>query len=240
MSHPGLNVNAVLPIVLVPGLLCSDEVWAPQQSALWPHTSVQIASTLQGRSMAQIARAILDSAPDRFQLAGISMGGYVCFEILRQAPERVDRLALLDTSARADTAEQSDGRRALLESARDGDYLDVAVAGLTAVLHPDHQADPGLRAINERMARSVGLSGFATQTAAIIDRPDSRADLPAIAVPTLVLVGAEDALTPPALAEEIAAGIPTAELAIIPESGHASTLEQPESVSARLVDWFTS
>src|ERR1700733_4137734 len=98
---------AMQPIVLVPGLLCSAEVFVPQVAALWPFGPVTVASTLEGKTMSEIAAAILATAPPSFALAGISMGGYICFEILRQAPERILKLALLDTSARPDTAEQS-------------------------------------------------------------------------------------------------------------------------------------
>src|ERR1700761_6033308 len=101
-------------IVLVPGLLCSAEVFAPQIPALWPCGPVTIASTLEGRTMAEMASAVLAAAPPRFALGGISMGGYLCFEIMRQAPERVIKLALLDTSARPDTLGQPDQRRALI------------------------------------------------------------------------------------------------------------------------------
>ena len=226
------------PVLLVPGLLCSPEIWAPQQTALWRHLSVQVASTLGGRTVEDVAAQILDAAPARFQLAGISLGGYICFEILRQAPDRVERLALVDTSALPDSPEQSEGRRAMLAAA-ETDYLKTAVDGLMAVLHPDRQQRPDFRAVNERMAAAVGLEGFRSQTELAITRPDSRPDLGAIAVPTLVLVGDSDALTPPARSEEIAAGIPDAELMIVPQSGHASTLEQPEFVNTALVDWFT-
>lgn len=227
----------MIPVVLVPGLLCSPEIWKPQQEALWPHGSVQVASTLGASTMSGIAARILESAPPRFQLAGISLGGYICFEIMRQAPERVEKLALVDTSARPDSAEQSSGRRDMLAAASE-DYFATAVAGLTAVLAPERHDDAGLRAVNERMARTVGLEGFRSQTEAAIGRPDSRPTLGDIRVPTLVLVGELDALTPSALSEEIAAGIPDSELVTVPRSGHGSTVEQPEFVNEQLLRWF--
>lgn len=227
----------MIPVVLVPGLLCSPEIWKPQLEALWPYGSVQVASTLGASTMTGIAARILESAPPRFQLAGISLGGYLCFEILRLAPERVERLALLDTSARPDSAGQSAGRRDMLAAAA-VDYVTTAVNGLTAVVAADRQHDPALRAINERMAHTVGLEGFTSQTEAAIARPDSRPTLADITVPTLVLVGEVDALTPPALSEEIAEGIPDSELVIVPRSGHASTLEEPDFVNDQLVRWF--
>ena len=228
----------MIPVVLVPGLLCTAEIWAPQIPALWPYGPVQVASTEYGRTIAEIARSILDAAPPRFALAGISMGGYVCFEIMRQAPERVVKLALLDTSALPDTPEQSAGRRALLDQFRGGDYAELVGDALTAILHPAHQHDPDLRAVNVRMGTTIGLDGFARQTAAAIGRPDSRPTLATIAVPTLVLVGDADPLTPPERAEEIAAGIAGARLVVVAECGHGSTLEQPAAVNAALVEWI--
>ena len=226
------------PVVLVPGLLCSAEIWTSQLAALWSYGPVQIASTTEGTSVGELAALILDAAPPRFALAGISMGGYLCFEIMRQAPQRVLKLALLDTSALPDTPEQSDGRRQLVEQLRGGDFETLVGDALTAILHPAHQHDPGLRAINVRMGTTVGLDGFARQTEAAITRPDSRPTLPTIDVPTLVLVGDADPLTPLERAEEIAAGIENSTLVVIDECGHGSTLEQPEAVTAALVDWI--
>ncbi|MVN77590.1 alpha/beta fold hydrolase [Hymenobacter sp. HMF4947] len=226
------------PLVLVPGLLCTAELFAPQVAALWPYGSITVASTLEGETMAEIAAAILATAPPRFALAGLSMGGYICFEIMRQAPERVSKLALLDTSARPDAPQQVAQRHALLEQARQGDFAAVAARGLTAVLHPAHQQDAALRAIHERMGQAVGLAGLARELAAVIGRPDSRPDLAAITVPTLVVVGADDAVTPPDQAEELAAAIAGARLVVVPECGHSTTLEQPAAVNQALVDWL--
>jgi pimeloyl-ACP methyl ester carboxylesterase len=226
-------------IVMVPGLLCSPQIWAPQQDALWPYASVQIASTLGADTIEEIAASVLASAPPHFQLAGISLGGYICFEMWRQAPERIERLALLDTSARPDVPDQSAGRRQMVATA-EKNYLATAVDGLMAVLHPTRHDDPQLRKVNEQMARSVGLAGFKSQTEAAITRPDSRPTLPGIRIPTLVMVGDADALTPRHLSEEIVAGIPDARLVDIPESGHGSTIEQPDFVNAELVSWFTN
>ncbi len=226
----------MMPIVLVPGLLCTADVFHPQMSALPPPLTV--ASTLEGDTIPEMATRILASAPPRFALAGISMGGYICLEIMRLAPERVAKLALLDTSARPDTPEQSKQRRALVEKARLGDFEAVVTTALTAILHPAHQHDPALRAIHVRMARTIGIEGLARQTEAIIARADSRPSLRAISVPTLVLVGDHDPVTPPNHAEELAAAIVGSRLVVIPECGHDSTLEQPGAVNRALVDWL--
>ncbi|HEX8478604.1 MAG TPA: alpha/beta fold hydrolase [Telluria sp.] len=228
----------MLPVVLVPGLLCSAEVFAPQIAAIWPCGPVTVASTLEGGTIAEIAAAILAAAPPRFALAGISMGGYICLEIMRQAPERVVKLALLDTSARPDTPEQTARRRDAVASARTGDFLAQTAEAALAQVHPDRKDDAHLAVVNRRMAAAVGVDGYARQIEAIIARPDSRPGLADIAVPTLVLVGDTDTLTPPELAEELVAGIAQARLTVVPHSGHLSTLEQPDAVNRALVEWM--
>lgn len=226
--------------MLVPGLLCSAEVFAPQVAALWPYGPVTVASTLEGATMEEMAAAILAGAPPRFALAGISMGGYLCFEILRRAPERVVKLALIDTTARPDTPEQTANRRALVAQARAGDFEGVAMRSLTALLHPARQDDGVLRATNARMARAVGVEGFARQQEAILGRPDSRPSLAAIKAPTLIVVGEQDAVTPPDRAEEMAREIAGSRVVVAAECGHLSTLEQPQAVNQALIEWINS
>jgi pimeloyl-ACP methyl ester carboxylesterase len=232
--------QCMTPIVFIPGLLCSAEVFAPQAAALWPYGSVTVASTLEGDTIAEIAATILATAPPHFALAGISMGGYICFEIMRQAPERVIKLALLDTSARPATPEQIKEGRALVELSRTADFKALLAQALSSILHPAHQNDLALREVNVRMGLTVGLDGFARQQEAAIARVDSRTGLAAIAVPTLVLVGDSDPLTPPDRSEEIAEGIPGARLVVVPECGHGSTLEQPAAVNRALIEWISS
>lgn len=190
--------------------------------------------------MAEIAVSILAAAPPKFALAGISMGGYLCFEILRQAPERVLKLALLDTSARPDTPEQTAFRRTILARTENEDFKPLGAAVLMAIFHPSRQHDPRLRAAAERMVAAVGLDGFRRQTEAIIGRPDSLPGLSSIKVPTLVLVGDGDALTPVDRAQEMASAIPGARLVVVKDCGHGSTLEQPGAVNRALVDWITA
>jgi pimeloyl-ACP methyl ester carboxylesterase len=226
------------PIVLIPGLLCSAEVFARQVAALWPYGPVTVASTLKGRTMAEIAAAILEEAPPRFALAGISMGGHVCFEIMRRAPERVFKLALLNTTARPDTDEQITQRQALVERARREGLESLLSEVSTYLFHPTHRSDPELQALIIRMGLAVGIEGFARQTEALIARPDSRPGLASITVPTLVLVGDSDLLTPLERSEEIAAAIPGARLVVIPQCGHGSTGEQPEAVCRAMVEWI--
>ncbi len=226
------------PVLFVPGLLCSAEIFLAQAAALWPLGPVTIASTLEGDTVAEVAGNILKTAPPRFALAGISMGGYISLEIMRQAPERIVGLALLDTTARPDTPEQTAQRRLTLKQAQKGDFISTALASLTSLMHPARRSESPLREINERMAQAVGLDGFARQLELIISRPDSRPSLAKITVPTLVLVGDADALTPVDRAREIVEEISGAKLVVVPECGHLSTIERPHEVSRALLDWM--
>jgi len=184
------------------------------------------------------ARVLRDSPFERFALAGLSMGGYIALEIMRQAPERVMRLALLDTSARPDTPEQSKRRFDFIELAERGRFAGVTEAVLPQWVHPDRLGDRPLIATVKSMARNVGRAAFIRQERAIMSRIDSRPHLAAIACPTLVLCGREDASTPPALHEEIALGIAGAELLMVERCGHLSVLEQPAVVTAALQRWL--
>jgi pimeloyl-ACP methyl ester carboxylesterase len=166
------------------------------------------------------------------------MGGYISLEIVRQAPARVVKLALLDTSARPDTPEAIQVRRAQMALAATGKLDDVADNQFARMVAEARRADPSLRETNLRMAREVGAAAFARQQTAIMGRVDSRPTLKDIRCPTLVLVGENDALTPPDLAAEIAAGIAGARLVTVPQCGHLSTLEQPDVVTRALVEWL--
>lgn len=226
-------------LVLVPGLLCDERLWHHQAENLADLAGpISIPNVTGHGSMQGMARAVLGEAPEKFALAGLSMGGYVALEVLRQAPERVEALALLDTSARPDTPEQTEMRLALIELARSGWFGEVWRTILPKVVHPDRIEDPRIVAAVEGMAHSVGPGAFERQERAIIGRPDSRGDLPGISCPTLILCGREDALTPVPLHEELAEGIPGARLRVIEGCGHLSTLERPEEVTDVMREWI--
>ncbi len=227
-----------LPIVLVPGLLASPRLYAEQIPELWRLGPVSVATHARDDSMAAIARRVLASAPARFALAGLSMGGYICFEILRQAPDRVAKLVLLDTSARPDLPEQSAQRRSQVEMARDGRLGEIADTLFPRLVHARRWGDESLRRIWRAMVQEVGAEGFINQQTAIMGRPDSRPGLAAISCPTLVIVGDGDVLTPPERAEEIANGIRGSRLSVIRDSGHLSTLEQPAAVTKSMVEFL--
>jgi pimeloyl-ACP methyl ester carboxylesterase len=227
-----------LPTVLIPGLNCSPRLYAEQIPVLWRFGAVVIADHTRDDSMAAIATRILAAVPPRFTLVGLSMGGYIAFEIVRQAPDRVAKLALLDTGARADTPEQTERRHRQIELARGGRFLEIPKLMFPLLVHRQRHGDAELKAINRRMAEDTGADAFVRQQLAIMSRPDSRPGLAAIRAPTLVLVGDGDELTPPALAQEITAGIPGTRLVVVPDSGHLSTLEQPAAVNNALVEWM--
>jgi pimeloyl-ACP methyl ester carboxylesterase len=227
-----------LPIVLIPGLLATPRLYAEQIPELWRIGPVTVAIHTRDDSLGVIARRILATAPPRFALAGLSMGGYISFEILRQAPERVVKLALLDTSARPDTPEQTEQRRAQMDLARRGRLDEITDQLFARLVHTARRNDEALRGLVRLMAREVGAEAFVRQQTAIIGRPDSRPTLGAIRCPTLVIVGDGDLLTPPERAEEIAAGIAGARLAIVADSGHLSTLEQPQAVTEALAEFL--
>src|ERR1700680_1462452 len=183
-----------LPTLLLPGLLSSARLYAPQLPKLWQFGPVMVADHRRDDSIAASARRILDPPPPCFSLLGLSMGGYIAFELLRQAPERVARLALLDTTARADAAEHSVRRAELIELARSGRYDEIADLTYPGLVHPDRQGDQALREMVRCMAQETGAEAFIRQQTAIMNRRHSRGDLAAIGCPTLVLVGDADQL----------------------------------------------
>jgi pimeloyl-ACP methyl ester carboxylesterase len=227
-----------LPIVLVPGLNCSARLYGEQIPSLWRFGPVMVADHTRDASIAAIASRILAAAPPSFTLVGLSMGGYIAFEIMRQAPQRVARLALLDTGARPETAEQTARRQAPMAAARAGNLRDVADESFVFFVHPNRCGDVALRAVVRAMAEETGAEAYLRQQQAIIGRPDSRPMLGAIRCPTVMLVGEQDRGTPPELAREIAAGIAGARLVVVPDCGHLSTLERPQAVTKALVEWM--
>jgi pimeloyl-ACP methyl ester carboxylesterase len=197
-----------------------------------------VADLTRDASIEAMAQRALVAVPQRFAMAGLSMGGYVAQEILRQAPERVTRLALLDTSARADTPEQRRRRRDLIVLSQRGQFHGVTRRLLPQLIHPDRLGDATLVKIITEMAEAIGTEGFRRQEMAILTRRDGCSDLARITAPTLVLWGREDRLTPLSLAEEMSALIPNAELHIVEHCGHITTLERPNEVSGALRQWL--
>jgi len=232
-----MKMASSLPLVLVPGLLCSARLYGAQIEVLWPLGQVAVADHRRDDTMEAIAKRILDDAPPRFALAGLSMGGYIAFAMMRLAPERIAKLALLDTSARPDTPEGKVGREKFIVMAQAGKLNDVVETLTPKFLH---RKDEALKTIVRAMAADTGVDAFVRQQKAIMSRADSRPLLPGISCPTLMLVGENDDLTPPDLAKEIAGGISGAKLVVVPDCGHLSTIERPDAVNAAMAEWLSA
>lgn len=228
------------PLVLVPGLSCNAALYAPQWPALADGRPILVAEHARDDTLSAIVKRLLVTAPPRFALCGLSMGGYVAFEVLRQAPERVSRLALLDTSAKPATPETNAPREQMIALAEKGAFDNVTTLLWQKLVAPVRLADEPLRLLVRRMAEEVGAEGFVRQQKAIMKRPDSRPVLAGLPIPTLVLVGQDDEITPVAEAQEMAglAGS-RARLSIVPGCGHLSALEAPEAVMAELLRWLS-
>lgn len=227
-----------LPVVLVPGLACSPRIYAPQVPDLWRVSSVVHANQARGGDMAAIARRILAEAPLRFALAGHSMGGYIVLEMFRQAPERIARLALLNTSARPETPEAAERRRGWIAEVKAGGYRAVMDRLFEKFVHPALARDEHLHRIVLDMADDVGPDAFVWQLEAIMTRADSRPTLAQIKCPTLVLTSDTDNMVPNEMSTEIAAGIAGAKLVTIPDCGHLPQLEKPQAMTEALLDWL--
>jgi len=226
-------------LVLIPGLLNTRRLFAPQIEGLADLVDVVVPEIWRHDSMSAMANAILAAAPPRFALGGFSMGGYVSFEIMRRAPERVERLALMDTQATSDTPEISARRRGFIELSKLGRFHGVQDSLLPTLLHPSHLGDKSITQPILDMAAEVGAEGFVNEQTANMNRPDSRPLLAEIDVPTVVIVGRQDQPTPLARAQEMAADIANARLVVVEECGHMSTLEKPAEVTAALRRWLT-
>lgn len=226
-------------LVLLPGMLCDAGLFAHQAEHLSELADVSVGDLTRDDSIAGMARTVLDAAPGRFSLAGLSLGGIVAMEIMRQEPERVERLALLDTSPlppRPDQLETWDGFEEMTKSGR---FMEVTRERLMpALIHPDRRHEAALTDAVERMAVNVGEDAFVRQLSAQRGRPDSREDLARIECPTVVLCGRDDALCPYPLHGEMAHVILGAALVPIEGCGHLSSLERPEAVTAVLGYWI--
>ncbi|OLS60398.1 alpha/beta fold hydrolase [Pseudomonas putida] len=226
-----------LPLVLLPGLLNDHRLWTHAQATFESDREILIPDLSQHDSIAAMADHVLEQAPPRFALAALSMGGYVAFEILRRAAQRVERLALLDTMARPDDANRARVRRGLLELAGLGKFKGVTPQLLPRLMHA-RALDTEVPRIVMDMADAIGREGFIRQQQGIIDRADYQPLLADIKVPTLVLFGAQDEITPLAEARVIHAGIPGAHFEVIGECGHLPPLEHPERTSELLGHWL--
>jgi pimeloyl-ACP methyl ester carboxylesterase len=230
----------MVELLLVPGLNCTAALFAPQITALQDIAACHVPDQGIAASLEEIAATILVTAPERFALAGLSMGGYVAFEIIRQAPQRVTRLCLIDTRAAMDTTEEADRRRESLRLAADGRFSELHAILWPKLVHSARLGDRTLEDVVLTMMRDTGPERFARQQTAVLNRRDYRAVLESIAVPATIIVGAQDAITPPNASRAMLDLIRGARLLEIANCGHLSTLERPEEVSAALRRWLIS
>jgi pimeloyl-ACP methyl ester carboxylesterase len=220
--------------------LTDERLYAPQLAVLGDAFDCRVFVFRDEDSVRGMAEKVLAGTPPRFTLIGLSLGGYAAFEVARLAPERLTRLALLDTRASTDNETQRAGRHADIEKVRAGG-IDALIPELPSRwLLPAHAARADLLALMADMARSIGARGQLNQQRAMLDRPDSHADLERLHLPALVLCGEEDRATPVAEHEAMAARLADSRLEIVPQCGHLSTIEQPDAVNRLLSDWLAA
>ncbi|MEX2374424.1 MAG: alpha/beta hydrolase [Dehalococcoidia bacterium] len=228
-----------MPLVLLPGLLCDSTVWRQQAIGL-SDIAVTVVPDLSGLdSVHDMARAALTLLPARFSLAGHSMGGYVALEIMRQAPERVTRLALISTQPRRDTAEQAERRRGLIWKAERQEFDAVLDDLIPLFFHQDRLSDRALVDEMVEMAERVGPQAFLRQQKAIVSRPDSVETLTAITCPVLVACGRQDAIAPLENSEHMAAQIKGAELNVFESCGHMAPMECASLTNVVMRRWLS-
>jgi len=220
--------------------LCDERLYAAQVDALCEDFDCRVFVFREHDSIGGMAAALLGVAPERFTLIGLSLGGYVAFEVMRRAPQRVERLVLLDTTAAADSETRRAGRYADIATVQEGGIEALIPELPKRWLLPAHRGRADLVHLMAEMARSVGADGQLNQQLAMLGRPDSLAGLAAVRVPTLVACGAEDPVTPVADHQAIAAAIAGARFERIAECGHLSTIEQPAAVTELLSGWLAA
>ena len=226
------------PLVLLPGMMCDARLFAPQITDLSRDHAVTIAPITQGERIEEIASGLLDILPAKFALAGLSMGGIVAMELLRRAPERITRIALMDTNPLAETPQSAAAYEPMIIGARAG-RLDEVLRGFMKpeFLAPGPQRPAVLNKVFE-MGRDLGPEILIRQVRALQRRRDQQPALRRCKVPALVLCGAHDTLTPLKRHAFMAELIPYAKLEVIEDAGHLPTLEAPEAVTAALRAWM--
>lgn len=227
-----------MPIVLVPGLACSPRLYYEQLPEHWRYGPVFIADHRRDGTLTAIAQRLLDAAPPRFAIIGMSMGGYIAFEVWRQAAERVAMLGLLNTTAGPDTPEQTERRQTQIALAQNGRFDEIPSTLFRLFFPPARHGEISLQQVVQQMADETGPEAFVRQQRAIMSRPDSRPHLGSIRCSTLVVAGENDAVIPAVRSAEIANGIAGAHFVTIPNCGHLSPLDCPREVTRALVEWL--
>ena len=233
--------SALPSILLLPGLACDEELFQHQAAALALHARVHVSDAhTRGASLSEMARLLWAEHPGRQVLVGASMGGMLALAMHRHAPERVAAMALLGSTARPDTPELISLRTKACELFASGRMDEVLRANVLFAFHPHGARAPGLVDRYLAMIRRAGATQLIRQNRAVMARVDSRQQLPHIRCPVLLACGEADQLTPPEHAREMAAGMPHAQLEIVPGAGHMLTMEKPERVTMLLLRWATA
>ena len=230
--------DADTTLVLIHGLLDDSLMWEHQVRFLSPYAEVATPDILEQESVGEAADRVLASVDGPFAVAGFSMGGYIAFEMLRRAPGRVARLALVNTSARADTPEKAADRERTIQIASSGGYERLVDEALPGVAHPGRAGDGALMGTLRTMALRVGAEAYCRQQRICMSRPDSRDLLADIACPTLAVTGRQDTIVAPDLSGEMADAIPGAKLVTIDDCGHYAPMERPWATTALLQQWL--
>lgn len=225
-------------IVFLPGLLCDAAVFAVQTAALARHAEVAVADIAECESITAMAAKALSLFEGPLSLVGFSMGGRAALEGVRLAPDRVERLVLIDTGATPARDGEAAGRLELVDLAHRSGMAALAARWLPPMVHVDRETDASLITPITAMVERMNPTIFARQVRALLGRPDARPGLGAIRCPTLVVVGRQDRWSPLAQNRKLAEAIPGARLAVIEDSGHFSPIERPEAVARALVDFF--
>ena len=229
-----------MKIVLIPPLLCSPLAYAPVLDTVWSSGQVTLADTRHDDTIAAMAERILRENAGDIAVLGTSMGGYVALEVIRQAPDRVIALALVSTSARADTTEQIQARARQSALVEDGNFKALVDAAFPGVVAAGNESDDALLATWRSMTTPVGAEAFLRQQQAVVQRADLRSMLPSIACPTAIIHGAQDRLIPLNAAEETAAAMPTAQFTVVEGAGHLLFHEQPTAARDAVNAWLES
>ena len=224
-------------LLLIPGLVCDAAVWHHQTTHLADIAEIVVPAVAQGEGIAGMAQIVLDAAPPQFALAGFSMGGYVALEMLRRAPQRITRLALLDTSARADTPQKAEWRRKVIAMCERGKFAAVIDSMMPMLLHADQQNGPLPPFVREMVGR-VGVDVYVRRQQAIASRKDSRELLKSASQPVRSICGREDGMSTVGEHIEIAGLAPHGRFSIIEQCGHMTILERPQVATALLRDWL--
>ena len=225
-------------VFLLPGLLCDAAVWRAPARTLSQNHDVRVPHFFGYDSILAMARAVLAMAPDRFSVAGHSMGARVAIEIVNQAPARVERLAILDTGVHGVQSGEQNARQELVDLANTPGMEALAARWIPPMLAPDRVGDAALmEEIAAMVCRATPLI-FARQIRALLNRPPAEPVLPRIACPVAIAVGRQDGWSPVSQHEEIAAAVPHARLDIIENCGHMAPLERPEAVGKILAAWL--